>query len=218
MGPQTVRSQTVFEGLQGNPAFQSSPFQGTAEPSRAVSALSCRWCHRPWLPCRWRSSWRIHLGSEYQTLLGSPCQPLPTPFGGNRMSESWHRKHILKAREGDLPRHPQACTLFVLEEANKRPQTAQEGAAAPGPAGLQRRRGRGALASSLWEAFLLSQPCGGCNRPVLGLWGMGQSHGPAGTFPQKGHAAVRARAGGDETKAGELRPGPPAVPPCGAGT
>lgn len=118
-----------------------------------------------------------------------------------------------KQEEGICQNTPQACSaLFALEEANKRPQSAQEEAAAPGPAGLQPGGAAGELSLPLflWEVYLLSQPGGGFTRPVLGLWG--------GTLPLKGQ-----RCGGG-AMAAELRAGeavwgscPAAIlPQCGA--
>lgn len=119
-----------------------------------------------------------------------------------------------------MPNTPQVSTLFALEEANKRPQTAQEEAAAPGPAGLEHGGAAGELSLPLflWEVYLLSQPCGGFNQPVLGLWGRGQSHGLGRDIPTEGARSCLGqswwwRADGGRAEAR----GPRAVRPCGAG-
>lgn len=111
-----------------------------------------------------------------------------------------------KQEEGIGQNTPQVCsTLFALEEANKRPQSAQEEAAAPGPAGLQLGSAAGELSLPpfLWEVYLLSQPRGGFTQPVLaGTVGTGPEPWPGRDIPAEGTRSFWDRAGGGGAMAG----------------
>lgn len=100
---------------------------------------------------------QINLGSEYQNTSGIPLPPIASKLWREQdVGKLAQEAYFISKRRGFTETPPKFA--HCLPWANKRPQTAQEEAAAPGPAGLRRRRGRGALASSLslGSAFVIS--------------------------------------------------------------
>lgn len=124
------------------------------------------------------SCWMNHCLLTVKYLWDPPATHRQQRLEGTGCRRAGTGSIFYKQEEGICQNTPQACSaLFALEEANKRPQSAQEEAAAPGPAGLQLGGAAGwlSLPLFLWEVYLLSQPGGGFTRPV---WDCGEGRCP----------------------------------------
>lgn len=94
---------------------------------------------RPWPPAGGGSSWRInHWLLSIEHFWDPPATHRQQPLDRTGCRKAGTGSIFYKQEEGIFQVTPQVSTLFALGEANKRPQTAQEEAAAPGPAGLER--------------------------------------------------------------------------------